>query len=1257
MKDPFEHIKSKGMKGLYTIWILLLSGMTTVFGQPVPDWENPGIFERNQVAPHATLIPFNNLEQALENNRRESPNYLSLNGIWDFSWAINPGEVQPGVYPDIIRVPSNWQMEGFGYPIFRNIGYNFKPDPPFVPEDFNPVGTYYRTFEIPADWSGKRIFLHFEGVQSASYVWINGIETGYNQGANEPAEYDITEYLVPDVNNITVKVLRFCDGSYLEDQDTWRLSGIYRDVYLMATPQVHIRDYYVTTDLDKDYLGADLKFEVNIHNHQKEKAVNHSVQIELYDRKNILVAGPLNIPVGVLEADADQTLDSTIHITNPDLWSAEHPNLYTLLFKHYNDKGNLVEIISNKTGFREIEIRNRAILVNGVPVKFNGVNSHMLHPETGHCIDRETLRKDLVLMKKFNINCVRTSHYPPNVDYLDIADSLGMYIFDETGDEAHWSEHLSGNPHWKDQYLDRMKKMVYRDRNHPAVIVWSAGNESGWGENLCDLIAEGKKIDPSRPGWMYGGNFDTDPHTNPIACEDIVGPRYLKPDMLRERFAKSGDTRPSFMDEYISAAGNSLGGLDDYWELIHQYPGLTGGAIWDWVSPGLTMTWRTIEDESPHQIESALMSKAHLVEGKFGNAVYLSGYDDWVEIYRDPALDMTGDSLTISFWIKPEKYNGNGYFLTKGDYEYGIIQADEEHIDFYIQTHQKRTLRVKVPAGWEQQWHHVMGTYDGSSLRLYINNELTGQTTCNGNIKAGPYPVNIGRSANLWDIHMSTLCHATIDRVRIFDSVVSVDELENETPALKSRSKLWLDFEKCRDESSFYALGMGGRPYGLVWPDRQVQPELWQLKKAGQPVAIGAVDLQNGEFEFINRFAFTNLKDLDITWELTEDHRLLQTGKLSIDLPPRDTSLIKIPFSKPKIKPGAHYQVLFSAKLARSSNWTETGHEVAWEQFEMPFYREPRAIKERRTSITVKKEIEELIIEGESFRYRISRTDGSVTSMQYLGRELLEKGPAFNVWRAPLSNEMDYWTTFSTNIGQTSDGMGNQIANGWYTTGLNRLVHELYHLSFETTDNSVKIISEAVISSNNYTTSFDVVYTYTIDNRGNIKVHTRVEPEGHMTHWLPKVGLQLKLKADLRNISWYGRGPFETYPDRKTGAKTGRYQTTVDEDEVPYLVPQDYGNKTDVHWVTITDEEGVGLKFHSDQPFNTSIQKYSTDRLTRAGFRNQLKEDSAVTLNLDYRVSGVGGTAISVINKYRVLPADYAFTFFIKPFKLNDDDR
>ena len=1228
------------------------------FAQSQNEWENPEIFQRNQVLPHTNLMPFNTLKEAISTDKKSSPNFMSLNGVWKFHFSENLEKAPSDFYKnsfnhkkwDDIKVPSNWEMEGFGYAKFRNIGQPYPSIPPFVPEDFNPIGSYYRTFTLAENWTEKQHFLHFEGVQSASYVWINGVEVGYNQGAMEPAEYDITPYLKNGKNSIAVKVLHYSDGSYLEDQDTWRLAGIFRDVYIMSTPKTHIHDFYVTTDLDENYRDATLTIEALVTHFNKENSNIYSIRTSLFDDKNqqILSEKLIKSETNIAEGEFQKNTGSFL-IENPKKWSAEHPNLYTLTLELLDEHANTIEVFSHKTGFREVEIKNKAIYVNGMPVKLNAVNSHMMHPKTGHAMDVKTMRKDLTLMKQFNINCVRTSHYPPNVEYLDLADELGIYIVDETGDEAHSNIQLSSEPKWKEQYLDRMRKMVYRDRNHASVVIWSAGNESGPGDNICALIAEGKQIDPSRPGWMYGGNSDEDPKTNPIKCEDIVGPRYVTPFMLQKRFALGDDPRPSFMDEYLSVAGNALGGLDEYWDLIYKYPRLTGGAIWDWVSPGIDARWRTTPDASPNKITASLMNKALLKEGKFGKALYLSGHDDWLEVYRDTALDISDDQLTLSFWVKPEKYNDNAYFITKGNYQYGILQSSDSKIQFYVHTDRKVFVEADLPDNWVGNWHQVSGTYDGEYLTLYMNGEKVAAESCAGNIVNGPYPVNIGKSAEIIDNHLGYLTHSTIDNVRIFNNVISPEELKNNKEDLKNSASLWLDFESVKDESHYYTIGLPGRTYGLVWPDRSVQPELWQLKKSPQPVEIKVLDLENGIIEVFNRFLFTNLNKVNANWSILANGEKLESGSLKIDLAPLKKASFSIPYQTKNLKEATPYVLEVSFSLSEDTNWAKKGHEIAWEQFEFP-YIEKKIKTNGIEGISIVDNSNNIVFRGTDFTYTFNKENGLLSSLIYKEKEFLKQGPKFNIWRAPLANEVDAWGTFFTSIGHQSEGMAQNMSNGWYSLGLNNLEHEVATIEVIKTKNNVGLKVVTLATSNNDATGFLNEFIYTIAKDGEIALKTKSSPAGEFTHWIPKMGLQLLLPNTFQNIKWYGRGPYETYPDRKTGAKFGRYETTVKDDYVPYIIPQDYGNKTDVYWTSISDNMGNGLLIKGDQTFNTSAQMYDTDNLTRAYYRRQLKAVDYITLNLDYKISGVGGTAISILNKYRVLPKEYEFTFYIKPF-------
>jgi beta-galactosidase len=1224
-----------------------------------PDWENPEVYQRNQVEPHATLMPYESLDQAKAGDRKASPFYLDLNGTWKFCWSENPASAPQDFYKpgynhgawQEIRVPSNWQMEGFGYPLFRNIGLPHPLDPPLVPETFNPVGSYYRTFMLPEEWKGKQVFLHFEGVQSASWVWVNGKEVGYNQGGMEPAEYDITPFLERGTNSVAVRVFRYCDGSYMEDQDTWRLSGIFRDVYLMAAPGVHIRDFYMTTDLDREYRDAVLGVETELANPGAGRTGDLSVRVSLFSpgEKQVPGAGG-TIRVGKLDGHTTIKAAGTFTVDHPLKWSAEYPNLYTVILELCDGDGRTLEYLSARLGFREVEVKGQAICINGVPVKFNGVNSHMLHPETGHAVDAETLRKDLCLMKQFNINCVRTSHYPPNVEYLELADELGMYIVDETGDEAHAYTQISDLPEWRGQYLDRMRKMVYRDRNHPSVVLWSAGNESGSGDNICAVMEEGKRIDPSRPAWMYGGNGDEDPETNPIKCEDVVGPRYLQPFMLQQRFAKSDDPRPSFMDEYIAATGNSLGGLEEYWELIYRYPRLTGGAIWDWVSPGITMPVVTTRDESPGDIRCVFINKACLVPGEDGQALYLSGHDDWLEVYRDPSLDIDGEGLTLSFHLKPEAFNGNAAFLTKGDYQFGIIQADEEHLQFYLNTGRMHRLDARLPDDWEGRWHHVAGIYDGKKMELYIDGHIAGTRACGGAILNSPYSVILGKSAELRDQFRGYMCHATLDRVRIFGEAVELQELlEDSRERLLGRSGLWLDFETAQREGKYWSIGIPGRTYGLVWPDRTVQPELWQLKKTPQPVRVSALDLGKGELLVENRYSFRNLDELEVRWLVTGDGKPLQSGRMDVELPAGEKKSLNVPFRQPEAVPGSIYYLTISFHTREPQVWAPAGHEVAWEQFRLPLDVPPLPSVRAGGSLRSEENDQVFTVSGDGFCYSFDKGTGLLSSMVIGGKEMVSRGLRLNVWRAPLANDLDSWNFWHTEMGYTLDWMGKETANGWRSLGLDRLVQDVDLFSGSLEGSRAEVRVEASLHSSHYRTGFKVFYTYTINPDGEISLAVDVSPRGFQPRWLPKIGLQMELPRAFHRLEWFGRGPFETYPDRKTGARVGLYATTAEEDYVPYIIPQDYGNKTDVYWLRLTDDSGTGFMVRGGETFNASLQKFTTDHLDRCHYPFQLKEQEVVTLNLDHRVSGVGGTALSVLNPYRVFPGDTSFTFFIRP--------
>jgi len=566
----------------------------------VKDWENPAVFGWNKEPAHCTYIPYADMKTALTNDPAQSPFYQSLNGTWKFNWVRKPADRPLDFYKDDydasqwkdIVVPGNWELQGYGIPVYTNTDYPFPVNPPHIPHDYNPVGSYRRSFKVPESWEGRQAFLHFRGVKSAMYVWVNGKKVGYSQGSKTPAEFNITEYLGPGENTLAVEVYRWSDGAYLEDQDYWKISGIERDVFLFSTLNVMIRDFFVLGDLDDNYKDGELRVAVEVKNNLPRALMGYQVHLELFDADNKPAFGaPL-----AKEVSLDQLEEAEIHfeqsIKEPKKWTAETPNLYSLALSLLDDSGKIIEVVGCKVGFRKVEIKEGQLLVNGVPILIKGVNSHDHDPVTGRYVTEELMIKDLQLMKKFNINAVRTSHYPKHPRWYELCDKYGLYIVDEANIESHGigydpDKTLGNNPEWKAAHLDRTIRMVERDKNHPSIIIWSLGNEAGDGVNFEATSAWIKRRDPSRP--VQYERAGTRPHT------DIVCPMYRTIHHLQEYLEKGLDGRPLIMCEYAHAMGNSVGNLKDYWDFFDQHKELQGGFVWDWVDQGLLK--RTEEGE------------------------------------------------------------------------------------------------------------------------------------------------------------------------------------------------------------------------------------------------------------------------------------------------------------------------------------------------------------------------------------------------------------------------------------------------------------------------------------------------------------------------------------------------------------------------------------------------------------------------------------------------------------------------------------
>ncbi len=598
----------------------------------VPDWENHHVLQINREPARAAFLPF---------DAEKGDRSLSLNGLWRFNWTKNPAERIEEFYRVDFEdrgwaefpVPANWEINGYGTPIYASAGYVFKIDPPRVMgtpkqkfttfDERNPVGQYRRTFTLPDGWQEGQTFLRFDGVMSAFYVWINGERVGYSQGSMEASEFNITRYLRKGENHVAVEVYRYSDGSYLEDQDFWRFGGIHRDVTLFHTGDVRLADFTVRTLPDADYRNFTLQIDPEFAVYGEERGEGYTFEATLTDVEGQMVE-QLTIPIEpVLDLNHKASLMNewfpqrgprklgrmVAEIAAPHRWTAETPYLYTLHFALKNPVGEVVERAEQRVGFRSVEVKNGQVLINGAPIRFRGVNRHEHDPLTARVMTEERMLQDILLMKRANINAVRTAHYPDHPRWYELCDSLGLYVMDEADIEEHGLRGtLASTPDWHAAFMDRAVRMAERDKNHPSIVFWSMGNESGYGPNFAAISAWLHDFDPTRPV-HYEGAQGVDGNPDP-ATVDVISrfyPRvqadYLNPgipegadaeraenarwERLLSIAQRTNDHRPVLTSEYAHSMGNALGNFQEYWDEIYSHPRMLGGFIWDWVDQGI----------------------------------------------------------------------------------------------------------------------------------------------------------------------------------------------------------------------------------------------------------------------------------------------------------------------------------------------------------------------------------------------------------------------------------------------------------------------------------------------------------------------------------------------------------------------------------------------------------------------------------------------------------------------------------------------
>lgn len=613
---------------------LLFSGSQFLQARQAEPWENPLVNGIDRLPARATSYSYATEAEALAGDRTKARIQL-LNGVWKFHFSEDAAnrpqgfqskEFDPSGWADL-PVPSCWEMQGYGYPIYTNIVYPFPFDPPFITRD-NPVGSYVRDFTLPAAWKDMRIMLHFGGVYSGFNVWVNGQPAGYSEDSCLPAEFDITDLVHPGNNRLAVEVFKWTDGSYLEDADHWRMGGIHREVYLAASPKIAIEDFGVRTLFDGKMENARLQIRPVVHVAEAAETHGFNVVAKLFSPDGQRVMASMTLPVDDILNEEYPPFDNVYYplleawVEAPRKWSAEEPVLHTLVLSLTDPAGRIVESRSCKVGFREVKIAGQQLLINGVPVKLMGVNRHDHNQKTGKALSRKDMERDIRLVKQFNFNSIRTSHYPNDPYIYELCDRYGVYVIDEANLESHGAGSLFSNtPIWNTAFQERIMRMVLRDRNHPSIIAWSLGNESGCGPNHAAAAGWIKDFDPTRfihyegarglpmsekyiplarskaaPYISRNGepepvrDFRSSANPNDPPYVDVISRMYPRVDQLRDLAENPRLDRPIFMCEYAHSMGNSTGGLSDYWDLIRSHDNLLGGHIWDWIDQGILRT-------------------------------------------------------------------------------------------------------------------------------------------------------------------------------------------------------------------------------------------------------------------------------------------------------------------------------------------------------------------------------------------------------------------------------------------------------------------------------------------------------------------------------------------------------------------------------------------------------------------------------------------------------------------------------------------
>jgi len=936
-------------------------------------------------------------------------------------------------------VPSCWQLYGYGRPHYTNVTYPIPLFPPTVPSE-NPTGCYRKTFVYNS--TGKkdeRIILRFDGVDSAFHVWLNGKFVGFSKGSRLPSEFEISKLVNPGRNILAVRVYQWSDGTFLEDQDMWWLSGIFRDVSLIRLPYVHIYDFKYTTEFDKNHQNSVLHLEVVLENSGKTEVSGLALESVLLEPSGKKV-GEAHCRIKAISAGSSINIKTNMHIPAPIKWSAENPALYTLLITLYDIKGKILQVVPYKVGFRSVEIKDGNLLINGVAVKFKGVNRHEHHPDYGRTVPLNFMELDVKLMKQHNINAVRTSHYPDAPQFLDFCDKYGIYVIDECDLETHGfgcntADMPTNIPSWRAAFVDRMQRMVERDKNHVSVIMWSLGNESGFGPNHVAMAKWVRKNEPTRPI-----HYEQDKEA---VVSDVVSRMYtFIPDLIK--FGKDTSAKkPFILCEYAHAMGNGPGSLKDYWDVIYSYKRLQGAFVWEWLDHG----------------------------------------------------------------IRARTPDGKEYFAYGGDF------GDEPN--------------------------------DGNFV---------------------------------------------ID--------------------------------------------------GLLFPDRTPSPGLIELKKVIEPVLTEDVDVLHGKIKITNRYDFITLEHLLLKWRIHVEGRTLKQGTQSLPLIlPHQSATIELKYTLPESLPGECW-LNIEYCLKDNTSWAKAGHVVATAQFQIPVKRVsaiPGHSRNEKKGITYEDSESVFSVRGTDFEIKFDKVRGLINSWYLRNKQIILRGPLPNFWRAPIDNERR--------------GRDKPI-DTWLKAGLHLLQRRVgsFNVS-KMSDGSIKVTTDIRVAPPGQRHGFECILVYLIQPDGSVFIKLYGEPQKLQIRCLPRIGLQFYLPLRFNKVTWYGRGPGESYPDSCTAGWIDVFKATLDELYTPYVRPQENGNRMDTRWVSFATSKGDELLIRGTPVFNFSAHRYTPEDFTKATHTHELVPRPWIILNLDYRQRGLGSLSCGpdVLPQYELVPHKFEFAVTLHP--------